>query len=87
MGVSPVWALVWQRKPVFKQARRLFSLLFATFGDAPLRGGESGIYLPRIENQAKDIPCLLTQRILPTRLSPLIWLAAMWKRQSEQAGS
>jgi hypothetical protein len=24
--------LVWQRKPVFKQARRLFSLLFATFG-------------------------------------------------------
>jgi hypothetical protein len=35
MGVSPVWALLWQRKPVSKQARRLFSLLFATIGDAP----------------------------------------------------
>jgi hypothetical protein len=30
LGVPPVWALVWQRKPVSKQARRLFSLLFAT---------------------------------------------------------
>jgi hypothetical protein len=34
MGVPPVWALVWQRKPVSKQARRLFSLLLATFADA-----------------------------------------------------